>query len=45
MQEQFINSVHDFNNYHGVETLHPLVSVLHIENTAHIQDRVMQYGL
>ena len=45
MQEQFINSVHDFNNYHGVETLHPLVSVLHIENTAHIQDCVMHYGL
>lgn len=45
MQELFINSVHDFNNYHGVETLHPLVSVLHIENTAHIQDCVMHYGL
>ena len=45
MRELFINSVHDFNNYHGVETLHPMVSVLHIENTAHIQDCMMHYGL
>ena len=35
----------DFNDYQGVETLHPLVSVVHVENTEHIQECVMHYGL
>ena len=45
MQEIFLNTVQDFNDYQGVETLHPLVSVVHVENTEHIQKRVMHYGL
>ncbi|MDY4552150.1 MAG: helix-turn-helix domain-containing protein [Parabacteroides sp.] len=45
MQEIFLNTVQDFNDYQGVETLHPLVSVVHVENTEHIQKCVMHYGL
>ena len=45
MQEIFLNTVQDFNDYQGVETLHPLVSVVRVENTEHIQMCVMHYGL
>ena len=45
MEEVFLNTVQDFNDYQGVETLHPLVSVVHVENTEHIQECVMYYGL
>ena len=45
MEEVFINTIQDFNDYQGVETLHPLVSVVHVENTEHIQECVMHYGL
>ena len=45
MQDLFLNTVQDFNDYHGLETLHPLVSVVHVENTSHIRQCVMHYGL
>ena len=45
MQEIFLNTVQDFNDFQGVETLHPLVSVVRVENTEHIQKCVMHYGL
>ena len=45
MQEIFLNTIQDFNNYQGVETLHPLVSVVHVENTEHIKQCVMHYGV
>ena len=45
MQEVFINTIQDFNDYQGVETLHPLVSVVHVENTEHIKECVMHYGV
>lgn len=45
MQEVFLNTIQEFNDYQGVETLHPLVSVVHVENTEHIQECVMHYGL
>lgn len=45
MQEIFLNTVQDFNDYQGVETLHPLVSVVRVENTEYIQKCVMHYGL
>ena len=45
MQEIFLNTVQDFNDYQGVETLHHLVSVVRVENTEHIQKCVMHYGL
>ena len=45
MEEVFINTIQDFNDYQGVETFHPLVSVVHVENTEHIKECVMHYGL
>ena len=45
MEEIFINTIQDFNDYQGVETLHPLVSVVHVENTKHIKECVMHYGV
>ena len=45
MEEVFLNTVHDFNDYQGVATLHPQVSVVHVENTEHIRECVMHYGL
>ena len=45
MEEVFLNTVQDFNDYQGVETLHPLVSVVHVENTEQIKECVMHYGL
>ena len=45
MEEIFINTIQDFNDYQGVETLHPLVSVVHVENMEHIKECMMHYGL
>ena len=45
MEEIFLNTIQDFNDYQGVETLHPLVSVVHVENTEHIKQCVMHYGV
>ena len=45
MEEVFINTIQDFNDYQGMETLHPLVSVVHVENTEHIKECMMHYGL
>ncbi|MBQ0161271.1 MAG: AraC family transcriptional regulator [Bacteroidales bacterium] len=45
MQEIFLNTIQDFNDYNGVETLHPMVSVVHVDNTDHIQACTMHYGL
>ena len=45
MQEIFLNTIQDFNNYQGVETLHPQVSVVHVENTEYIKECVMHYGV
>ena len=45
MEEIFINTIQDFNDYQGVKTLHPLVSVVHVENTKHIKECVMHYGV
>ena len=45
MQEIFLNTIQDFNDYNGVETLHPMVSVVHVDNTDHIQECAMHYGL
>ena len=45
MEEILINTIQDFNDYQGVETLHPLVSVVHVENTEHIKECVMHYGV
>ena len=45
MQEIYLNTVQGFNDYHGLPTLHPMVSVVHVENTEHIKPCTMHYGL
>ena len=45
MKELFFNTIQEFNDYIGVKTLHPLVSVVRVENTAPIQEAVHHYGL
>lgn len=45
MEHKYINTIQDFNDYNGVETLHPMVSVVHVDNTDHIQECTMHYGL
>lgn len=44
MEEYFFNSVQEFNDYYGLETLHPLVSVIRVEDTERIRECVMHYG-
>lgn len=45
MQDIHIDTVQAFNDYQGVETLHPLVSVIYMERTDHIKECTMHYGL
>ncbi len=40
-----IDTIQQFNDYQGVETLHPLVSVVHIADTEQIKECVMHYGI
>ena len=41
MQELFLDSIQAFNDYNGMETLHPLVSVIHVDSTEHIKECTM----
>lgn len=43
MQEIYLDTIQSFNDYHGLQTLHPLVSVVHVENTEHIKSCMMHY--
>ena len=45
MKDFFFNTIQEFNDYIGVETLHPLVSVVRVENASPIQEAVLHYGL
>lgn len=45
MNEFYIDSIQTFNDYNGCETLHPLVSVVHVEGTEHITEAIHKYGL
>ena len=45
MKELFFNTIQEFNDYIGVKTLHPLVSIARVERTAPIQEAVHHYGL
>ena len=42
MKELFFNTIQDFNDFIGVETLHPLVSIARVENTSPIQEAVFE---
>lgn len=39
------NTVQEFNDYYGFETLHPLISVAHFDKDEPINECVVQYGL
>ena len=45
MKEFFFNTIQEFNNFIGVETLHPLVSVARVENRTPILEAVNHYGI
>ena len=45
MQQIHLDTIQQFNDYNGMETLHPLVSVIHVDNTEHIKECMMKYGL
>lgn len=46
MSDVYFNSVQEFNDYHGFETLHPLVSVVRFDRPdASIEEVVYHYGL
>ena len=34
MKELFFNTIQEFNDFIGVKTLHPLVSIARVENTS-----------
>ena len=44
MMDFFFNTIQEFNDFIGVKTLHPLVSIARVENTAPIQEAVHHYG-
>ena len=44
MQQIHLDTIQQFNDYNGMETLHPLVSVIHVDNTEHIKECMMYYG-
>ena len=45
MTDVYFNTIQQFNDYHGVETLHPMVSVIRVDNTEHIKECIAHYGL
>ena len=45
MKEFFFNTIQEFNDFIGVETLHPLVSVVRVEKASPIEVAVHHYGL
>ena len=45
MKELFFNTIQEFNDYIGVKTLHPLVSIARVENASPIEAAVHHYGL
>ena len=45
MKELFFNIIQGFNDFIGVKTLHPLVSIARVENASPIQEAVHHYGL
>ena len=45
MKDNYFNTIQQFNDYNGCETLHPLVSVVHVDSTDHITETLDHYGL
>ncbi len=45
MQEIYFNTVKDFNDYYGFETLHPLVSVARFDKAVQLEEHILHYKL
>lgn len=45
MKDIYFNTVQEFNERYGFETLHPLVSVVRFDREAKLQEHVCHYGL
>lgn len=45
MHEITFNTVQDFNDYNGFDTLHPLVSVARFDKPRKVEDTIFHYGI
>lgn len=45
MQKIQLDTIQQFNDYNCKETLHPLVSVIHVDNTEHLKESILHYGV
>lgn len=45
MRDFHFNTVQEFNDYYGLETLHPLVSVVRFNKPANVEEAMYHYGL
>lgn len=45
MKEVFFQTVQSFNEYHGFETFHPLVSVVRFDKACRLEECLFHYGL
>ena len=45
MNDVYFNTVQDFNDHYGLETLHPLVSVLRSEKEGSVIEATYHYGI
>ena len=45
MMDFFFNTIQEFNDFIGVKTLHPMVSIARIENTTPIQEAMHHYDI
>ncbi len=45
MKELYFNTVQQFNDYYGFETLNPLVSVVHYDREREVTEGIYHYGL
>lgn len=45
MEELYFNSVQEFNDYYGFETLHPMVSVVRFDRKEPFQECMVHYGV
>lgn len=45
MTDIYFNTVQQFNDYRGCDTLHPLVSVIHVDSMTQIEECIMHYGV
>lgn len=45
MKEYYIDTIKDFNDYHGVETLHPMVSIVRRNTIEPMPEHMVHFGI